>query len=185
MDIEPSQPWQRTIEVALGSCDVLVAYVTPDFAKSRWTDQEVGWVLGRGAPVLSVSAGQQPYGFFGSFQSTTAGEQPMGAIGHSVFRAIVVSTLRERIAEDPTIAALVARTVVSSFCASPSFDSTRRRFEHLSLIPLSEWTDEMLQALQAAKESNNQINQAFLSKTESVPDAIDELVRRVTTSRQS
>jgi hypothetical protein len=45
--IEPSLQWQDVIERALRSCDVLLAYVTPDFAASHWTDQEVGWALGR------------------------------------------------------------------------------------------------------------------------------------------
>jgi hypothetical protein len=42
----------------------------------------------------------------------------------------------------------------------------------------------MLQELQEAKESNGQIGEAGLNKTESVPAAIDAIVRRVTSSRQ-
>ena len=48
--IEPSREWRREIERALDSCDVLVAYVTPEFSASHWTDQEIGWALGAAWP---------------------------------------------------------------------------------------------------------------------------------------
>ena len=37
---------------ALRSCDLLVAYVSPKFSDSHWTDQEVGWALGRDLVVI-------------------------------------------------------------------------------------------------------------------------------------
>ncbi|MHC4745639.1 MAG: toll/interleukin-1 receptor domain-containing protein, partial [Planctomycetota bacterium] len=64
-DIEPDSEWQDEIEKALRTCDALVALLNPDFHVSNWTDQEVGYGLGRGIPVYSVRLGMNPYGLFG------------------------------------------------------------------------------------------------------------------------
>lgn len=68
-DIEPGREWQQVILNSLRTCDALVAMLHNDFHQSNWTDQEVGFVLGRGRPVFSVRLGGSPYGFFGSIQA--------------------------------------------------------------------------------------------------------------------
>ncbi len=68
-DIEPQQPWQREIEIALGSMDALCAFITEDMLTSRWCDQETGFALGRGVPVIAVNYGAMPYGFLGKTQA--------------------------------------------------------------------------------------------------------------------
>lgn len=49
-DIEVSREWQVEIETALQSMDFFVALVHPEFSTSVWTQQEIGWALGRGVP---------------------------------------------------------------------------------------------------------------------------------------
>lgn len=180
VDIEPSLPWLRTIERALRTCQVLVAYITPEFKESAWTDQEVGWVLGRSVPVIPVNAGLQPYGFFGSFQSMTVS----GAVslGHKIVRAIAMTCMRENAADDPARAALVARTLVRAFSTSPSYDSTRRRFPLLELIPLQMFTQDMRDELDMAADFNDQISEAGLNApySKSAPAAVADLLRRIT-----
>lgn len=68
MDISPTAEWQLQIELALRECDALAALLTPDFHSRVWTDQEVGWVLGLGKPVIGVRLGADPYGFLGKYQ---------------------------------------------------------------------------------------------------------------------
>lgn len=68
-DIIPTKEWQEEIERALTSMDVLVALMTTGFHDSNWTDQEVGFALGRGVPVIAVKLGLDPYGFIGKFQA--------------------------------------------------------------------------------------------------------------------
>lgn len=67
-DIIPSFEWQKEIELALRSMHALAALLTPDFHPSNWTDQEVGFALGRGIPVVPVRLGADPYGFIGKYQ---------------------------------------------------------------------------------------------------------------------
>lgn len=52
--IVPSQPWREQIKHGLATCDALVAILHERFHASEWCDQEVGWALGRGVPVLPV-----------------------------------------------------------------------------------------------------------------------------------
>jgi len=68
-DIEPTTEWQNQIETALSTCDALVALLHEKFHESKWTDQEVGFAMGRGVPVYSVHFGEAPYGFIGRFQA--------------------------------------------------------------------------------------------------------------------
>lgn len=68
-DIHPTQAWQDEIENALASMDGFVALMTQDFHKSEWTDQEVGYAVARGVPIIAAKLGHDPYGFIGKFQA--------------------------------------------------------------------------------------------------------------------
>jgi hypothetical protein len=68
-DIEPTREWQREIENALETMHAFVALMTPDFHDSNWTDQEVGFALGRRVPIIAAKMGKDPYGFIGKFQA--------------------------------------------------------------------------------------------------------------------
>lgn len=68
-DIHPTKEWQGEIETALASMDAFVALLTDEFHSSEWTDQEVGYALGRGVPLIAVKLGRDPYGFIGKFQA--------------------------------------------------------------------------------------------------------------------
>jgi hypothetical protein len=50
-DIKPTLLWQDVIEEHLAEMDGLLAVLTPGFHESDWTDQEVGFGLGRGVLV--------------------------------------------------------------------------------------------------------------------------------------
>ena len=71
-DIQPTQKWQDEIESALHSMDAFVALMTDKFHESDWTDQEAGFALARGVPIISVNLGMNPYGFIGKFQALFA-----------------------------------------------------------------------------------------------------------------
>lgn len=67
-DIEPSREWMQEIEKALSSMDILIAVVEPGFKESNWTDQEIGYALGRNVDIIPLRAGLNPYGFMGKYQ---------------------------------------------------------------------------------------------------------------------
>jgi len=68
-DIHPTKAWQDEIENALATTDAFVALMTDQFHDSDWTDQEVGYALARGIPIIAVRLGRNPYGFLGKFQA--------------------------------------------------------------------------------------------------------------------
>jgi hypothetical protein len=67
-DIHPTKEWQDEIENALATMDGFVALMTKDFHDSNWTDQEVGYALARGVPIVAVRLERDPYGFLGKIQ---------------------------------------------------------------------------------------------------------------------
>lgn len=71
-DIHPTKAWQDEIENALASMDGFVALMTEDFHDSNWTDQEVGYAVARGVPIIAVRLGKDPYGFIGKFQALSS-----------------------------------------------------------------------------------------------------------------
>jgi len=83
--IQPSREWQNEIELALRSMDSLAALFTPDFHKSVWCDQEIGWALGRGIPVIPLRLGTDPYGFAGKFQAISGDLEKTYDLARSVF----------------------------------------------------------------------------------------------------
>ena len=52
-DIEPSLEWQTQIEMALTTCEALIALLHEKFHASNWTDQEIGFAMGRRVPATA------------------------------------------------------------------------------------------------------------------------------------
>jgi hypothetical protein len=68
-DIHPTLEWQAEIERGLLAMDALVAIHTPGFSASFWTQQEIGYALGRGIKVISFRMGEDPKGFISKHQA--------------------------------------------------------------------------------------------------------------------
>jgi hypothetical protein len=184
--IEPTREWQDAIELALRTCDVMVAYITADFSQSHWTDQEVGWALGRELVIVPVRVEAVPYGFFGSYQAVPVREgQTSRDITVAISRAIASAIFH---AQRPAAARLVDRmtdSVVTAFCQSPSFDSTRQRFELLQAIPDGAWKERHLVELEKAARENGEIREGVISvpKPRPAPEAVAQLISRVRAHR--
>jgi len=83
-DIQPSLPWQDEIILGLRSMHALAALVTPEFHNSQWTDQEIGWALGKGSLVISIKLGKDPCGFAGKFQALKGSLEQSSALAKSI-----------------------------------------------------------------------------------------------------
>jgi hypothetical protein len=71
-EIHPTQDWQDEIVAALASMDCLVAVITDGFHRSEWTDQEIGYAIARGVPIIALKLGtDNPRGFVSRFQALT------------------------------------------------------------------------------------------------------------------
>ena len=92
-DITPSKEWQKVIESALGSMDAMCAIITPDFNKSKWCDQEVGFALGRRRIVIPIDSGAIPYGFIGKWQAIPTKDKSRQQVADAIFNAICINEL--------------------------------------------------------------------------------------------
>lgn len=68
-DILPTLDWQEEIQRALNTMDGFVSVHTPGFDKSIWTQQEIGFALGRGAKIICFEMGELPTGFLAKHQA--------------------------------------------------------------------------------------------------------------------
>jgi hypothetical protein len=68
-DIHPTLEWQLEIERALHSMDAFLAIHTVDFSKSMWTQQEIGFAVGKGTKIISLKMGEDPTGFISKRQA--------------------------------------------------------------------------------------------------------------------
>jgi hypothetical protein len=68
-DINPTLSWQTEIERALKVMDAFVAIHTDGFSKSVWTQQEIGFAVGRGVKIISLRMGEDPTGFISKNQA--------------------------------------------------------------------------------------------------------------------
>lgn len=145
-DIEPTQEWQSQIETALGTCDSLIALLHPSFHESRWTDQEIGYAMGRGVPVFSIRFGQDPYGFIGRFQAFNGNGKTCDRLASELFQVYLTHKQTER---------AMASALVGLFEQSNSFAAARHLMGQLE--SLSYWETGFSGRIAAAVEANSQI----------------------------
>jgi nucleoside 2-deoxyribosyltransferase len=120
--IEPIANWREEILKALKTMDALLAFVTNDFGGSDWTNQEVGFALGRDIPVIPIKVqDSDPAGFLSSLQAVRANLEQCEASSTVIFNIIAKKMPEEKL----------KNALVSSFLMSPSFSETRKRFDLL------------------------------------------------------
>lgn len=83
-DIYPTLEWQREIERALYAMDAFLAIHTPGFSQSVWTQQEIGFALGRGVKIISFKMGEDPTGFIAKQQALARRNRTAEAIAEEV-----------------------------------------------------------------------------------------------------
>ncbi len=92
-DISPSKEWQIVIENALSSADALCAILSPNFSKSQWCDQEVGFALGRRKLVVPINCGMNPYGFIGKWQAIKSEGKSRLQVANAIFDVICINDI--------------------------------------------------------------------------------------------
>ena len=152
-DIEPTLPWQSEIKIALNSMDVFVAFLTPNFRGSKWTDQEVGFAVAKQVLIIHVRDGQNPYGFIGETQSLSLPiDQPenlgMAIAGIILKNPILKSKFRE--------ALFVALENVGSFAFACKIMKLLQK--------AGEINPQEIQRIRNAADSNDWVKGAFTVK---------------------
>lgn len=147
-DIEPTAEWQDEIELALATCDAMLVLLHPGFHESDWTDQEIGYAMGRGIMIATVRLGTDPYGFIGRFQALDGQGKTAEELAREVFRVLRRHRMTRR---------AVAQGVVECFCESKSYKAARRNMELLE--GLLYW--DATHRARAAVDENDQLQRAW------------------------
>ena len=83
-DINPAREWQREIERALSTMDAMLTVHTEGFSQSVWTQQEIGFALGRGVRVIAFRFGEDPRGFISKDQAILRRRRDANGIAEEV-----------------------------------------------------------------------------------------------------
>jgi hypothetical protein len=172
-DIEPSLEWQNEISLALRSMDAVVAILTPDFHSSNWTDQEVGWALGRGVPAIPVRLGTDPYGFLGKIQAIRGTLDESVSLAHSITQTLL---------KNKQVHGTMRRALVEAFEKANTVCDLERVTK--LILGIDSFGDDEKERLRNACASNGRIANAhlireaiyeFLGAPQEVSAEIDEI----------
>lgn len=161
-DIEPAAEWQTQIELALLTCDGLVAMLHQGFHDSNWTDQEIGFAMGRGVPVFSIRLGQDPYGFIGKFQAFNGTGKNAAVGAQEIFDAL---------RKHKQTHAQFAEILVTMFERSPNYESAKVQMGYLEELQV--WSPQFSKRIIKASEENSQIEESW-----GVPIRVEALVKK-------
>jgi hypothetical protein len=161
-DIEPTSEWQAQIETALATCDALIALLHEHFHASPWTDQEIGFAMGRGIPVFAVRFTYAPYGFIGRFQAFNGNNKAPAGLAWQLFEAYRTNKQTQR---------KMGEILINLFEESPSFTKAKDRIGYLE--ELTFWEPSFSARIRSAAKNNSQIIGAW-----GVPERVEALAEK-------
>lgn len=163
-DISPTREWQEQIELALSTAEALVALLTPGFHESPWTDQEVGFVMGRGLLTVAIRLGEEPYGFIGRLQAFEGRSKSEEELAAEIFQAFLKNKQTRK---------AMTLSLLDRFERSLNFASAKSNMSLLECIDY--WEPRFEERIRKAVDSNYEISNAF-----GVPERAERLIRRWT-----
>ncbi len=136
--------------MALRSMHALAALITPGFHESKWTNQEIGWALGRGILLLPIRMGADPLGFIGSVQAIPGNASGTGKMASEIMDILLGhGTTRTR----------TRLGLMTAFSGAETWASAKALCAHI--INLTDFTEKEKEILWTACASNNQVSNAF------------------------
>jgi hypothetical protein len=159
-DIEPTKEWESEIRLGLATCDAVVCLLTKDFNSSNWTQQEIGFAVGRGLLVIPIRLGADPPGFIARHQ----GYSGMATSSQDIAKALV-----QILTKSTATRMKMAESLVALFETSDSYTTSIRLVKTLDWI--THWTTELLERIRRAKEENSQIARVW-----DVPAHVDRIL---------
>ena len=122
--IKPMREWEKEILNALMTMEVMVVLLTDDFHESEWTNQEIGFALGKGIPIICIKAGTtDPCGFIGSKQALKAPYDDISAAAPKIHRVLINEIGQE---------GRLKEILIGSFISSPNYIESMERLERLT-----------------------------------------------------
>ena len=134
--IKPMKEWQEEILNGLMTMEVMLVLLTDDFHKSDWTNQEVGFALGRGIPIVCVKVGTvDPQGFIGIRQALKGSLECISDVAPRVYHALI-----SEIGQEGRLKEILVEAFVSSVSYIDTIDALKRLTETVNHLNDSELT---------------------------------------------
>ncbi|VAW28797.1 hypothetical protein MNBD_BACTEROID06-1173 [hydrothermal vent metagenome] len=122
--IKPMKEWKKEILNGLMTMEVMLILLTDDFHESEWTNQEVGFALAKGIPIICVKVENiDPLGFIGSMQALKASYEKIYDAAPEVHRSLINEIGQE---------GRLKEILIESFILAPSFIDAMERLKHLT-----------------------------------------------------
>lgn len=105
-DIKVTEEWAKEILRALMTMDICLCLITDDFFESKWTNQEVGFALGRNIPVIPLKTNSNtPDGFISILQ---AGKYNSKSCADDITTLLLNTKSIPSIVKDSVISSIIA-----------------------------------------------------------------------------
>jgi len=150
--IEPMSTWVNEILKGLQTMEIMLAFVTDDFHDSDWTNQEIGYALGRDVPIISLKLQTaDPRGFIGG-QQPLEGRFDEAAASATEIYGLIANRLGNR--------KRLQSALISAFVESTDFNETIIRFDRLNSV-VDTPTDDELKRIVNGFRANSQLYKSF------------------------
>jgi hypothetical protein len=147
--IQPRKLWRSEILKGLRTMEIMVLFLTDDFMDSLYCNQEVGYALGRGIPILSLKLGQKdPPGFVSEEQAARGSITKPIEAAKKLFPLIGEALNRE---------GRIQEVLVSNFAASPSWTDAKSRFDLMN-AQVAKLNKVQADQIATAFKSNSQLH---------------------------
>ena len=149
--IEPMEEWQHVIRKALQSMEVMLAFITDTFFESFWTNQEIGFAIGKGIPIIPLKLQKKdPEGFISILQALPGDLALPSASLDGVYKI-----LSEKLGQEDRL----RKAAIQAFVSSNTFDEAKIRFERLKKIATLMEAD--IQQIIDGFSNNDQLHKAI------------------------
>lgn len=128
--------------------DALLAYISDDFSSSSWTNQEVGFALGKNIPILPFAVGANPEGFISVMQAKK--------YTYDSFKKDIIGMLTNTRMVSRDLHRVVCDVIISHFSDSYSFATASTRFELIEDVKYLE--QHQIRGVIDAFNANDQIH---------------------------
>ena len=123
--IKPMKDWYDEILKTLETMEIMIAMVTDNFHESEWTNQEIGYALGRGVPIIPLKIEKKaPKGLIGYIQACKVNldQSNIDKEAKEIFKFI-----REKM--DPR---RLKSVLINKFIEANSFNDAKKQFSPLA-----------------------------------------------------
>lgn len=124
-NIKPMREWQKEILNGLTTMEVMLILLTDDFHDSVWTNQEIGFALGKGVPIICVKVGSiDPQGFLAPYQAIKASYDNIYDAASLIHKALI-----NEIGQEGRLKEILIEAFISSVSFIDAMDNLKRLTE--------------------------------------------------------